>query len=69
MARTYRDRHSKPQPGGREGQLGAGSAEREKLQVPERSNLRFELFEKEVRCGWGGEGPSPDPDRALPGMA
>ena len=32
--------------------------------MPERSNLRLELTEKE-RCGWGGEGPSLDLGGAL----
>ena len=58
MPRTHRDRHPQPQSGGREGQLGVGSAGkgvRETL-VPERRNLGFELAEKEVRCGGWGRG-------------
>lgn len=41
-----------------------GEGVRERL-VPERSNLRFELAEKEERCEWGGEEPSLDLDGAL----
>lgn len=41
-----------------------GEEVRERL-VPERRNLRFELADKEERCGWGGEEPSLDLDGAL----
>lgn len=59
VERTLGDRRLKPGPV-RQGQLGvrsAGKWVRERL-VPERSNLGFELAEKEVRCGWGGRGSS-----------
>lgn len=57
MGRIYGDKLSKPQPKGRDGQLGVGSTGkgvRERLE-PERS-LGFELPEKEVRCGEEGRG-------------
>lgn len=41
-----------------------GGRVRERL-VPERSNLRFALAEKEVRCGGGGKRSSLDLDGAL----
>ena len=64
MWRTHRDRNPQPQSGAEKGSWGVGNARkgvRERL-VPERSNLGFELAEKEVRCGWGGQGPSLDLD-------
>lgn len=67
--RRLSNRHFKSPPGGRERQLGAGSAGTGsgKL-VPGRSHLGSEPDEKEVRYRWGGEGPSLDLDGALPGV-
>lgn len=44
--------------------LGVGVGELGERLVPERSNVGFELAEKEVRCEWGGEGLSLHLDEA-----